>query len=221
MRKNLFVSGLIIVLATFFLSLMPFPDANSEVVHPKTGLRFTVQGLDNIGIGKVKGGIGLKAWLNDNTAVRGSFGFGISDTTYEPNNKDYTDEEWKWSEISFGGGIEFHPLPGKRVSPYLGFGISFSSSTWKLEPSIPKHNPSPYLLKLEKVSLSGFGAGAFVGMEFFMGNHLSLTGEYEIGFSSATGKDKWEYVDGDSEQFKATAKEIKVQTTSLILTLYF
>lgn len=224
MRKNLFVSGLIIGLVTFFLSLMPFEVANSEVEHPRTGLRFTVQGLDYIGIGKVKGGIGFKAWLSDKAAVRGSFGLGLSSTTEKSTDEDLTDKKQTWNEFSFGGGLEYHPMAGKRVSPYLGAGVSFTTSTTKEEPSIHKDH-YPGTTKLYKWSSSGFGMGGLVGVEFFMGDRLSLSGEYEVGLSLSTTKYKREVVPGQGVQQpkeqKTTTSDFGVSTSSLILTLYF
>lgn len=225
MRKKLFLSGLIIVCVAFFLCLLPFKGANSEVEHGKTGLRFTVQGLDYIGVGKVEGGIGLKVWLADNVAVRGDFGVGFSSFTQEPTNEDYTDYKEKEREISFGVGPEYHPLAGNRVSPYIGVGINFSISTTEYEPFIHKTNPSPYDTKLEKWSSTGFGAGVLVGVEFFMGNHLSLSGEYELGLCRTTSKHKTELVGGQGveqpKEIKSTTTDLGVNTSSLILTVYF
>lgn len=225
MRKKLFVSGLIIVWVAFFLCLLPFKGANSEVEHPKTGLRFTVQGLDYIGVGTVKGGVGLKAWLADNVAVRGSFGVGFSSFTRKSTDEDYTDYKEKEREISFGAGPEFHPLAGNRVSPYIGVGINFSTSTTEEEPSIHKTDPYPYETKLQKMSSSGFGGGILVGIEFFMGNHLSLSGEYELGLRRTTTKDKTELVGGQGveqpKEQKSTTTDLGVSTSSLILTVYF
>lgn len=225
MRKNLFVSGLIIVCVAFFLSLMPFRDANSEEEYPQIGLRFTVQGLDYIGIGKVNCGIGLKARLNDQMAMRGDFGIGLFSRTDEATNKDYTDYKEKGKEFSFGLGPEFHLLASKKVSPYVGVGINFRVSTIEEEPSIHKTNPSSYDIKLEKWSSTGFGAGAFVGVEFFMGNHLSLSGEYELGLCRTTSKHKTELVGGEGveqpKEQKTTITGLGVSTSSLILTVYF
>ena len=225
MRNKLLLPGLIIVCVAFFLCLLPFQGANSEVEHGKIGLRFSVQGLDNVGVGMVNCGIGLKGWLADNVAVRGNFGFGFSDFTGESTNEDYTDYKDKERGISFGVGPEYHPLAGNRVSPYIGVGITFSTSTTEEEPSIHKTNPSPYDTKLEKWSSSGFGGGGLVGVEFFMGSNLSLSGEYEMGFCRATSKYKRELVGGQGveqpKEQKSTTTCLGVSTSSLILTVYF
>ena len=224
MRKNLLVSGLMVFLGTLFLSLVPFEGANSEVEHPRMGLRFTVQGLDDVGVGKVKGGVGLKAWLSDKAAVRASFGLGVNSLTTKSTDEDYTDYKEQGNELSFGGGLEFHPMAGKRVSPYLGVGVTFSTSVSDEEPSIHKEY-YPGTTKLRKRSSSGFGIGGLVGVEFFMGDRLSLSGEYEIGLSLSTTKYKREVVPGQGvvqpKEQKTTASDIGVSTSSLILTFYF
>ncbi|MFQ6032191.1 MAG: hypothetical protein ACE5K2_04640, partial [Candidatus Zixiibacteriota bacterium] len=78
---------------------------------------------------------------------------------------------------------------------------------------------------LQKMSSSGFGGGILVGIEFFMGNHLSLSGEYELGLRRTTTKDKTELVGGQGveqpKEQKSTTTDLGVSTSSLILTVYF
>jgi len=222
MKKNLFVCGMIVVCVTFCLCLVPLKGANSEVEHGKNGLRFTVQGLDYIGLGTVKGGVGFKRWMNSNTTLRGDVGFGVSHTTQKSTNTLYTDVKDNDSQFSLGAGVEFHFVTGQKVSPFFGGGISFGGSTSKYEYSILK-NPSPGTTKLYKTSSTGFGVGAFLGVEFFMEKHLSLTGEYDLGLSSGTQKSQTETVGGVNQQpeAKTTYLNLGVSSASLILTIYF
>jgi opacity protein-like surface antigen len=223
MRKNLFASALLIVCVTFCLCLVPLKGANSEVEHGKNGLRFTVQGLDYIGLGTVKGGVGFKRWVNSNMALRGDVGFGFSHSTQNSTNTLLTDAKSKSSQFSLDAGAEFHFAAGQKVSPFFGGGINFGTSTNKYEYSILKNNPVAGTSKLYKSSSSSFGAEAFLGVEFFMGKHLSLTGEYDLGLSSSTQKSKTETVGGVNEQpeAKTTYFNLGVSSASLILTVYF
>jgi hypothetical protein len=193
------------------------------VEHGKNGLRFTVQGLDNIGLGTVNGGVGLKRWMNSNTALRGDVGFGFSRTTQKSTDPLYTDAKTKNSEFSLDAGVEFHFVTGQKVSPFFGGGINFGTSTYKYEYSILKVAPSNGTYKLYKSSSSSFGAEAFLGVEFFMGKHLSLTGEYDLGLSSSTQKSQTETVGGVGQQpeAKTTYLNLGVSSAALTLTVYF
>jgi hypothetical protein len=223
MKKNLFVYGMIVVCVTFCLCLVPLKGANSEVEHGKNGLRFTVQGLDYIGLGTVKGGVGFKRWMSSNMALRGDVGFGVSHTTYKSTDPLYTDAKNNSSQFSLDAGVEFHFVSGQKVSPFLGGGINFGASTSKQEYKILKSNPPAGTYKLYKLSSTGFGAAVFLGVEFFMGKHLSLTGEYDLGLSSTTQKSQIETVGGVNQQpeAKTTYLNLGVSSASLILTVYF
>jgi hypothetical protein len=223
MKKNLFVYGIIVVCVTFCLCLVPLKGANSEVEHGKNGLRFTVQGLDDIGLGIVKGGVGFKRWMSSNMALRGDVGFEVSHWTYKSTDPLYTDAKDNNSQFSLDAGVEFHFVAGQKVSPFFGGGINFGTSTYKYEYSILKLAPPNGTYKLHKSSSSGFGAAAFLGVEFFMGKHFSLTGEYDLGLSSGTQKSKTETVGGVNEQpeAKTTYLNLEVSSASLILTVYF
>jgi hypothetical protein len=223
MKKDLFVYGIIVVCVTFCLCLVPLKGANSEVEHGKNGLRFTVKGLDHIGLGKVNGGVGFKRWMSSNMAFRGDVGFGASQTTKKSTDPDYTDVKDNCSQFSLDAGVEFHFVAGQKVSPFFGGGINFGTSTSKHEYSILKVAPPNGTYKTDKSSSSGFGAAAFLGVEFFMGNHFSLTGEYDLGLSSRTQKSQTETVGGVNQQpeAKTTYFDLGVSSACLILTVYF
>jgi opacity protein-like surface antigen len=223
MRKNLFASTLLIVCVTFCLCLVPLKGANSEVEHGKNGLRFTVRGLDHIRLGTVNGGVGFKRWVNSNTALRGDVGFGVSHTTQKSTDPLYTDVKDNSSQFSLDAGVEFHFVAGQKVSPFFGGGINFGTSTSKHEYSILKSNPPDGTYKLDKSSSTRFGAAAFLGVEFFMGKHFSLTGEYDLGLSSSTQKSQEETVGGVNQppEAKTTCFDLGVSSASLILTVYF
>jgi hypothetical protein len=223
MKKNLFVYGIIVVCVTFCLCLVPLKGANSEVEHGKSGLRFTVKGLDHIGLGKVNGGVGFKTWTNDNMAFRGDVGFGVSQSTQKSTDNTKTDVKYKNLNLSVNLGTEVHPITGQRVSPFFGFGINIGTSTSKTEYSILKDNPTPGTDKLYKSSSTSFGGEAFLGVEFFMEKHFSLTGEYDLGLSLSTQKSKTEKVGGVNElpEAKTTSFSLGVSSASLILTIYF
>jgi hypothetical protein len=223
MKKNLFVYGMIVVCVTFCLCLVPLKGANSEVEHGKNGLRFTVKGLDHIRLGTVNGGVGFKRWVNSNTALRGDVGFGVSHTTQKSTDPLYTDVKDNCSQFSLDAGVEFHFVAGQKVSPFFGGGINFGTSTSKHEYSILKVAPLNGTYKTYKSSSSGFGAEAFLGVEFFMGKYLSLTGEYDLGLSSSTQKSQTETVGGVNQppEAKTTYFNLGVSSASLILTIYF
>lgn len=223
MRKKLVASVLLIVCVTFFLCLVPLKGANSEVEHGKNGLRFTVKGLDHIRLGTVNGGVGFKRWVNGNTALRGDIGFGVSHTTQKSTDPLYTDVKDNSSQFSLDAGVEFHFVAGQKVSPFFGGGINFGTSTSKHEYSILKVAPPNGTYKTYKSSSSGFGAEAFLGVEFFMGKYFSLTGEYDLGLSSRTEKSQAETVGGVGQppEAKTTYLNLGVSSACLILTIYF
>ncbi len=221
MKRNLLVYVSLMVCVTFFLCLVPFIGASAEMEHGKTGLRFSVQGLDFIGLGTVNGGIGIKYWMADNTALRFDLGMGVFDTTWKSPDKDYTDEKWSGSEFSLGGGVEYHLVVGKKLSPFVGAGISLRTGSRKLEPSTLK---SENVSESEKWTRTSFGGGVLLGAEFFMGSHLSLTGEYNLGLSVGTTKYTAEASQGGLKvtyEEKASSMDLGVSTANLILTVYF
>jgi opacity protein-like surface antigen len=84
-----------------------------------------------------------------------------------------------------GGAIELH-LTKKRISPYIGAGIMFSTRSTESKPAGLAINQSTTKNANGSTSIS---IGALLGVEYYVTNGVSLSAEYGLGFTSTSDKD--------------------------------
>lgn len=192
---------LIILLVVFSFAANIY--AQDAAVKPATsagtaGLLFTFSGLSNLGAGNFEGGFGGKYFFTKSLAVRGILNFTSASQTVPSNVDDVDDTEASATEFGIGAALEYH-FGYKRVSPYLGGGVGFSTtSTEQTGEGYTLTND----LGGQNVNGTNFNAGTalevygLVGVEFFLFDELSLAAEYRLGFGSFSEADEEQKVEG-------------------------
>jgi opacity protein-like surface antigen len=168
--------------------IAPGPSAGSK------GMLFSFSGLANLGAGAYEGGFGAKLYISDYAAVRGMVQFALSSTKTPPNNvpagwqsADATNSD---NTFGVGGAIELH-FTKSRISPYFGAGIMFSTRSTESKTS-DVAAPGVAIAQTTTKNANGstsIGIGALLGVEYYVTNGVSLSAEYQIGFTSASDKD--------------------------------
>jgi opacity protein-like surface antigen len=174
--------------------VVPGPSAGNA------GMLFSFSGLANLGAGLYEGGFGAKLYLSDYMAVRGMIQFGLASTkTPADPGTGQIGADGSTSDNTFGAGgaIELH-LTKKRISPYIGAGIMFSTrSTEEKDPAYAATGGTIHQRTVTNANgYTKISIGVLVGVEYFVTNGVSLSAEYQLGFTSASNKDVEESTPG-------------------------
>ena len=173
---------LIIVLVILFLGTISF---GQEINLPQKGnkaMLFEFSGLGFLGVLEYQGGFGYKMFLNNNMALRTALLM-----NYNKDNTPYTGggDGKDGYDKTFGMGaeiaLELHKNYG-NVSPYTGIGGKFVQTTTESALPVQSGSTQP-TLKNQIGSGSGMNIGGFfiIGMEYFINDNISLSGEYHLG----------------------------------------
>jgi hypothetical protein len=138
-------------------------------------------------------------FLTDNTSIRATLGFGFStvtDKTYVHKIGGAADETVENSEktgnsdFRLGVGYVFHRGHGRLQAFYgpeiaLGLGRT-NKKTYEYGNAISATNPVTRPTETKPGFNFGFGAGGFVGVEYFVAPRISISGEVglNIGFNT-------------------------------------
>ena len=190
MKKAVILFTILILVGamSFGQDIAPGPSAGSK------GILFSFSGLANLGAGMYEGGFGAKLYLSDYMAVRGMVQFGLSSTKTPPNNvpAGWQSADATTSDNTFGvgGAIELH-FTKSRISPYFGAGIMFSteSTESKTSDTAPAGGTLSQTTTKNANGSTSIGIGALLGVEYYVTNGVSLSAEYQLGFTSASNKD--------------------------------
>jgi opacity protein-like surface antigen len=162
-----------------------------------TALLFDLGGLAALSAGNYQGGFGAKYYISNDFAVRLSLSFGTTSTTFKngtpaplPVN---TLGESKYTSTSFGvaPGIQVNIAKSNAVLAYVGAQVGFTSTSTEQDGTtgpLPDNSPSFSSQQKAKQTSTNFGAAAFIGVEWFAWDNISLSGEYRLGFSTNSGK---------------------------------
>ncbi len=213
MRKLLVVLFVVISFSAniFAQEVKPAPMAGTA------GILFTFSGFSNLGAGNFEGGFGGKYFFTKNFALRGIVSFTNASLT-EPTAT--IDEETSATRFGIGAAVEYHFMT-KRVSPYIGGGVQFSTTS--TEHSYPsgfeeKTTETDYSVSINGSGFSGgtsftvFGA---VGAEFFLFDELSLAAEYRLGLESFSQADPEVKVEGPGYSTTVTGKGASTSVIAL------
>lgn len=158
-------------------------------------LLFQFSGFSNLGAGSYMGGIGGKYFLSPTMAARGGLQFAHykdknpynppANVTPIPTGKD---GEESATVLGVAGAIEIH-ANAKRVSPYLGAGAAFQTASSE-EKNIVQ-DPTPQTTIKNDNGYTQLEFFILLGAEFFLYKQLiSLSAEYQAGYSSTSYKDR-------------------------------
>ncbi len=169
---------------------LAIPSANAQPSNAASAgnkaLLFNFSGLGTLNLGEYQGGIGGKYFLSNGTAVRGMLLFGIDNQTNK-GAAGFTDATDNKFSFGLGGGLEYHMPLASSVSPYLGGGLFFTTSSETYTPSVFVGGTATST----KTSQTAFGLGAIGGVEYFFNSNISLSAEYQFGvtFTNQTNPD--------------------------------
>ena len=171
---------------------------------------FSFSGLSNLGADNFDGGAGFKFYLTSPIALRIGVQVGLTGSTVPANpGTGQTGMDGTTSQTSFGveAAIEYH-LTTSRVSPYFGGGIGFGTSSNELKsmevgtgtltqrtvkdfngtlPVVGLNLPFDDIIYKAGTSLSVF---ALMGIEYFIVDAVSLSGEYRLGYTNLSPSDQ-------------------------------
>ncbi|MBI4417419.1 MAG: outer membrane beta-barrel protein [Ignavibacteriales bacterium] len=196
------------LLSCLLVLTLAAPVAQSQEVTPNlTGgskaLLFSFAGLSFLNAGNFDGGFGAKYYLSEAMAVRAGLQFATGSTTNPANppaGQSGVDGSQSATQIGVSAAIELHMGKG-RVSPYLGGGIGFSTTSTEMKNAVVGNPPPSQTTTKNSVAgeniggVNYLGGTAFTvyglaGFEFFLWKELSLAGEYRLGFTSTSRKDQ-------------------------------
>jgi hypothetical protein len=135
---------------------------------------FMFNGLSFISLDGYNGGLGLRYYIADGTAIRAGVEFGSS-------SFDDKDADMEGDGTSYGVTAIYEKHMGgacASVVPYWGLGVGYNSWSNKLTVD------SDWVEQRE----SGFGVMGALGFEWGFTNCMTLGGEYELGFWKYTGE---------------------------------
>jgi opacity protein-like surface antigen len=191
MKKVLIVAFAILLVG----SLSYGQDVMPNLSGGSTALLFSFDGLANLSATNFSGGFGAKYYLSSSMAVRAGLQFSSSSSKTPPfpgptAGQISADATSSNTTIGIGGAVELHMGSG-RVSPYLGVGVGFSTTSTETKTDDVATPPAT----LTVLTIKNAGGAttltvyAMAGFEFFLWKELSLSGEYQLGFSSSSSKD--------------------------------
>lgn len=177
---------------------------NSITARSKA-LLFEFSGFSNIAAGNFEGGIGGKYFLNNNMGIRASLQFATASSDLPANpgaGQGGIDGDVSATQFGISGALEYHFGIG-RVSPYLGGGLGFSTtSTTSKQPVTGPLNAQLVQVEVknriggENINGTTFTGGTSfrifgeLGVELFLFREFSLSAEYRLGFVSASQADQ-------------------------------
>jgi len=210
MKARSMAGVLAVVMAVSFASAQDF---TTSVAAKSKAMLFTLQGLATLGAGDFNGGFGAKYYLSNAMALRLGLGLVMANETLPlPDGQSGT--EGKRSATGFGisAAMEYHLLP-TRVSPYVGAGLGFSTQSTNYEALL--QSPATFQRTTENARAgedignntyyagSALNIGGIMGVEFFVTKEISLSAEYQIGYTMiATPDEKDNIVAGTTNIYK-------------------
>lgn len=203
-----------------FLAFFPLVSEGSEekpneyTLKGKTAFLFNFNGLD---LSPYEGGIGIKKGISKSTALIVSLQF-----SYFKDEEEVTNElsgiEYRSSSMGILLGFEKHFGQIKSVSPYWGLGLLVGQHEIYYKYTYPLDYGDYYDISKERLVF--LNPMLFVGFEIKVIDHVSLAGQYALGYEYAFGTHK------DEDNTSSAKQDLKltiagVSTSSLILTIYF
>ncbi len=189
-------------------SLFVIPASNSfgddfvtSVAGGSKAFLFTFSGLSALGAYEYNGGIGGKYYFTDAIALRLGIPFSYAYQSVPSNaGAGQTGTDGSVSAVRFGlnAAGEYHLLK-TRVSPYVGAGLGLSStSTTSKTAVIAPATQSTMENRAAGETIGGngfvggtaFNIGGLGGVEFFIVKELSLSAEYQFGYTGTFRADQ-------------------------------
>ena len=221
--------AVLLVLALAGGSVLAAETAKPITKAGSKALMFDLGGLANLSAGNYEGGLGLKYYISNGFAVRLGLGFGMtSETTKNPATTVPANQlsESKLSGMSFSiaPGIQYNLVTTNAVVAYAGAQVSFTSSNQERTGNNAGMGVGFTQGSSYKTSSSIFGAAAFIGVEWFAWENISLAGEYRFGFSTSSGKTESSSTSASASQDAPSSTSFGIgsaNSANLTLAVYF
>ena len=163
---------------------------------------FSFSGLSNLGANNFDGGAGIKFFLTSPMALRVGVQVGLSGSTIPANpTTGQTGIDGSTSQTTFGveAALEYH-LTTSRVSPYFGGGVGVGIASNELksvevgtgtlvQTTVKDLNGTAPDGNFYKAGTS-FNVFALMGIEYFVVDAVSLSGEYRLGYTMLSPSDE-------------------------------
>jgi len=184
-------------------------------------LVFNFDGLAELDLdGPYTYGIGMRYYIADYTAIRGTVIFGNCSYTEEADMEGYADYEENYTMYGLEAVYEKHmESPCASVVPYWGLGAGFEMGNDEVvEPTGSDGGTSSANDKWTAFYV--FGA---LGFEWAFTDCMTLGGEYNAGFYTASGETEYDYSGGERTETccKWTDTCIMFSETSVFLSVYW
>ncbi len=166
-----------------------------EQERPGTALIFSLYGLNTLRAGdfgvfagpldSLSVGLGIRHFISPRLALRAGLGFASTSSTQHFVAEQETELKITGLRFFILPGIEYHLLRTAAVSGYVGGQIIFGIANLKLE-STTAGSPTA----TQETDATFFGAGPYMGVEWFAFANVSLGAEYQFNFIASSGKNK-------------------------------
>lgn len=125
-------------------------------------------------------GFGMKYYFSKQLALR--FGLGFTSQTWKVKSETSTAED-KTSIflLLVMPGFQYTVAQAGPVAGYVGGQVVFGTGSITFETSTTK----------DESTSTAFGAGAFLGVEWFIAKSVSLNAEYQLMFNTSSAKEKY------------------------------
>lgn len=200
---------LIIVLLT-----VPVFGQKEDKPYKTTALNFEA---NFISLSSVYGGIGGKTWLSDSYTLVASVGGRYSSSTIDAAGNITKSEQTRTSVI-LNFGFEKHFQMADNISPYLSARFSGSYDRNTLLPSRDT-TYSQDDIKESKESTYGVGLNIGFGVELWLTNRISLSGQHLFSANYSWGTSV--SLNADSPDRDKSSFRINSGTSAIILAIYF
>jgi len=158
-------------------------------------------------------GLGGKVWIKDNLTLGTSLLIDDQSIKMEFPTEDLADRKIDNTNIKVSIEVENHFKSLKKISPYIGGTVGIKMEKFYQEDQAPS-NPNT-----EKSKRQCYFTGLLLGVEYWITDHISLSGSHYINFIYSNNKEEDDY--GRKRELETTSTKINSSTSSLIISVYF
>lgn len=128
------------------------------------------------------GGIGMRYYISDGTAIRPGLAFTYGKLTENATEEGDRDTEGKLTGFGASVALEKHMGDMKSLSPFVGLLVGFHSD------KLTEEGGTVDFTYEDEFKLTSFEISALAGFEWGFADHLTLGGEYMLGYSHGSVK---------------------------------
>lgn len=165
------------VLCTFASSAEPRNDVSYRAKSGDNALLFKLRGLSDLGVDNFDGGIGYQYYFGGGNHVALRFGLGANYSLESQDKPEIGTKDYRNTVLgfSFYPGIRYNFGTSSNILAYMGTELIFAINNEKEE-----GRDFTDIIREEKANT--YGAGFFLGAEWFVVRNVSLSAEYSLRF---------------------------------------